>query len=227
MPRYPRSYLNTSFFHIMTQGINKSYIFDNAQDINYYINKMNDLANKHDVEILAYCIMNNHAHILIKTNQISELSKYMQRLNTTYAIYYNKKYNKVGFVFRNRYKAEGIYEENHLYGCIKYIANNPVKAGICKFPEEYLYSKFPNFKQVNDEDYFFIDTAESDERFLKGVISKFLLDNNMTLKELNRNKEKLKMIVVLLKEKYKVSFRKIAIMIESTKDIVRRTYYNK
>ena len=94
MPRYPRSYLNTPFFHIMTQGINKSYIFDNSQDITYYISKMYNLENEHNIKVLAYCIMNNHAHILIRTDRVNQLSKFMQRLNTSYGRYYNKKYNK-------------------------------------------------------------------------------------------------------------------------------------
>ena len=67
------------------------------------------LKEKLDVQIIAYCIMNNHAHILIKTNNIHELGKYMQCLNTKYGKYYNKKYNRIGYVFRDRYKSEGIY----------------------------------------------------------------------------------------------------------------------
>ena len=91
MPRYPRNYSNTSFFHVMTQGINKSYIFDNEDDIKYYIDKMEQLTKEQNVKIMAYCIMSNHAHILLEAKKLEELSKYMQRLNTSYGRYYNKK----------------------------------------------------------------------------------------------------------------------------------------
>lgn len=137
MSRFPRSYIKTSFFHVITQGINKQYIFDQSEDIKYYIKIMYELLKEHNIEIIAYCIMNNHVHILIKTEIVKELSKYMQCLNTKYAKYYNKKYNRVGYVFRDRYKSEGIYSEEHLYNCIQYIYNNSVKAGICLKAEEY------------------------------------------------------------------------------------------
>ena len=107
MPRFPRSYIKTSFFHVMVQGINKSYIFEEPENIKYYISTMHKLSKEQEIEIIAYCIMNNHAHMLIKTEQLKELSKYMQRLNTRYGKYYNKKHNRVGYVFRDRYKSEG------------------------------------------------------------------------------------------------------------------------
>ena len=224
MPRYPRSYLNTSFFHVMTQGINKNYIFDNSNDIVYYINKMEQLTREQKIEILAYCIMNNHVHLLIRTNEIGELSKYMQRLNMTYGKYYNKKYNKVGFVFRDRYKSEAIYTESQLYNCIKYIANNPVKAGICKAPEEYPYSKYPKFDKTIDDEYAFIDTDESNEKMCREFIEEFLKQNSITLNKLKTDKEKLKDIVKLLKERYQLSFREIAGEMGLSKDIIYRIY---
>lgn len=224
MPRCPRSYLNTSFFHIMTQGINKTSIFDNSQDIEYYINKMNALAKEQEVELLSYCIMNNHSHILIKANKIENLSKYMQRLNTAYGRYYNKKYNKVGFVFRDRYKSEGIFSERQLYNCIRYIANNPVKAGIVKRPEEYKYSKYPKFNQSVDENYSFIDIDESNKDLCKKKVAKFLLENSIELNDLKKDKEMLKVIVTSLKEKYNISFRTIAKEIGVDKNVIWRIY---
>lgn len=84
MSRFPRSFIKTSFFHVITQGLNKNYIFQEVQDIKYYINTMYKLINEHEIKIIAYCIMNNHAHILVKTENLKELSKYMQRLNCRY-----------------------------------------------------------------------------------------------------------------------------------------------
>ena len=78
MPRFPRNYLKTSFFHVIAQGINKSYIFDKPEDIKYYIKIMYKLLKEHNIRIIAYCVMNNHVHMLIETNTLSELSKYMQ-----------------------------------------------------------------------------------------------------------------------------------------------------
>ena len=115
MPRYPRNYIKTHFFHIITQGINKNYIFENPEDIKYYIKIMYKLSKEYKIKLIAYCIMNNHAHMLLEVNELDNLIKYMHSINTRYGKYYNKRYNRVGYVFRDRYKSEGIYNEKHLY----------------------------------------------------------------------------------------------------------------
>ncbi len=221
MPRIPRNFIPTSYFHVMSQGINKNFIFNTSSDIKFYIKSMYQLLKEHPIKIIAYCIMNNHTHLLIKTSDVKELSKYMQRLNTKYAKYYNNKYKRVGYVFKDRYKAEGIYNISHLNNCIKYIYNNPVKAGICKTAKEYPYS---NYKEINvdiDENYFFIDTDEDVEIIRKNVIHNFLLKNNINL---YNNQSKLSELVVLLKEKYNIPLRKIARELNMNREKIRKIY---
>ena len=225
MPRIPRMYLDTEYFHVITQGINKSYIFDCPIDIKYYIKNMYDLQEKYSVKIIAYCIMNNHAHILINCRIIKNLSEYMHNLNTRYGCYYNKKYKRVGYVFRDRYKAEGIYTERHLYGCIKYIYDNPVKAGICNTPEEYLYSNYASMKKIEiDEDYVFMDIVENSKEECNRVLEKFLSKNNMNLEELKKNERELQKLFVILKRDYKISLREIAISLNMNREKVRKIF---
>lgn len=214
MPRIPREHLKTTFFHIMTQGINKTSIFDNPTDIKYYISTMYKLLKEHHIKIKAYCIMNNHAHILIEANELKELSKYMQRLNMRYGRYYNKKYNRVGYVFRDRYRSEGIYNEQHLHRCIRYIYNNPVKAGICNHPREYPYSNYREITSEEDDEYIFIDTEEDLDMGYKKAIKEHLIKNKIDLIGLKKDTEKLKQLIILLKDNYNISLRKIAKEIE-------------
>ena len=129
--RLSRKCYNSKFFHVMIQGIRKEKIFNEKYLKSTFINYMNESAIKNDVRIVAYCIMENHAHILVYTNEISFLSKMMHSLNTRYAIKYNKFKERCGFVFRNRYRCENILNITYLKNCIRYIHNNPVKAGIC------------------------------------------------------------------------------------------------
>lgn len=228
MPRIPRMYLNTEYFHVITQGINKSYIFDSSTDIKYYIKSMYDIKEKYNIEIIAYCIMNNHAHILIKSAVIKNLSKYMHNLNTRYGCYYNKKYKRVGYVFRDRYKAEGIYTEGHLYSCIKYIYANPVKAGLCNKPEEYLYSNYkPMGKVGSDEDYMFMDIVEDSKEICQMVLEKFLLEENISLEELKEDEKKLCRLFVRLKRDYKISLREIAMNFKLNREKVRKIFNKK
>ena len=225
MPRIPRMYLNTEYFHVITQGINKSYIFDSPIDIKYYIKNIYDIKEKYNIEIIAYCIMNNHAHILIKSTVINNLSNYMHDLNTRYGCYYNKKYKRVGYVFRDRYKAEGIYTENHLYSCIKYIYDNPVKAGICNKPEEYLYSNYKLVKKIDGcEEYQFMDIDKDSNVICKSIIEKYLLENNMSIEDLKKDENELHKIFIVLKKDYKISLREIAIHFNLGREKVRRIF---
>lgn len=224
MPRFPRNYTETSFFHIITQGINKSFIFNNEEDIKYYIKTMYNLTEEQKIKIIGYCIMANHAHMLIQADNLKELSKYMQRLNTRYGIYYNKRYNRVGYVFRDRYKAEGIYSENHLYNCIKYIYDNPVKAGICDKAEEYPYSNYKKIKIELNERYKFIDIDETTEEICKNIVHDFLIENKIEKEELKENEIKLKKLIRLMKEEYKISLRKISEELEIGREKIRRLY---
>ncbi len=223
MPRFPRNFLKTSFFHVITQGLNKSYIFEEVQDIKYYINTMYKLTKDHKIKIIAYCIMNNHAHILIEATILEELSKYMQCLNTRYGIYYNKRHNRIGYVFRDRYKAEGIYSEKHLYNCINYIYNNPVKAGICQKAKDYPYS---NYKDVNidlSDEYVFID-VDNDNEVCQRIIKDFLTETNIKKSDLKYNREKLKDLIILLKEKNHISLRQISKELTIGRETIRRIY---
>ena len=223
MPRFPRKHIKTSFFHVITQGINKSYIFDKSEDIKYYIKLIYKLSKEHEIEIIAYCIMNNHAHMLIKTKKSDELSKYMQRLNCTYARYYNKKYDRVGYVFRDRYKSEGIYDEQHLYNCIKYIYDNPVKASICSKAKDYPYSNYKIITKEIKENYTFMD-IDNDSKICKELIQNFLNENDMDINDLKKNKRKLKELIVILKMEYNISLRKISEETKIGRETIRKTY---
>ena len=228
MPRSPRNYLNTSFFHVMSQGINKEFIFNNAVDIKFYIKNMYEIKDKYHIEIIAYCIMNNHTHLLIKTNIIKNLSQYMHCLNTKYGLYYNKKYNRVGYVFRDRYKAEGIYSEKQLYHCIKYIFNNPVKAGICNKAEEYEFSNYKKMKDnYEEEEYDFIDVKEDKREIGRKIVNDFLKQKGLQLKDLETNKQNLKELLILLRKKHNISFRIISDIIHINREKLRTEYHRR
>ena len=224
MPRYPRSFIETTFFHVIVQGIDKMYIFNKSEDIKYYIKMMYRLAEEQNISILAYCIMNNHAHILLETEKVKYLSQYMHRLNTIYGKYFNKKYNRVGDVFRDRYKAEGIYNEEHKYNCINYIYDNPVNAGICEKPEQYPYSNYKKNNVSQNKDYVFIEIEEEQKEKWRKQIDEFLKEHNISLMELRENKTKLKQLLKLAKDKYNMSFRTLEKELEVSRETLRKLY---
>lgn len=215
MPRIAMKDYDTSFFHIMIQGIRQEYIFKQEDDMKTYSRLVYKYIKKFRVKIIAYCIMNNHAHLLVYVEKIKELSEFMRAINTTYALYYNKKYKMKGYVFRNRYKAEPIYSETYLVNCINYIHNNPIKAKICNSAIEYRHSSYIEYKsdadtiiniskkifpEVNtlfinnidtkyDNNYKFLDYVEEKE-FINAdlVIEEFIKANDIRYEEIVKNK---------------------------------------
>ena len=142
MARKSRKNIYTSFFHIMVQGINKEYIFKSDKYKKKYLEFLNKANGNTNIDIIAYCIMTNHAHFLIRCDDIEKVSYLMKKTNTSYAKYYNNAEKRVGYVFRDRYKIQEIMNQKHLYLCADYIHNNPIKAKMCATPKEYKYSSF-------------------------------------------------------------------------------------
>lgn len=145
MPRLARKDLETNFLHVMVQGVNKEYIFKDKKNLEMYLNMIKENAGKYNYTIIAYCMMNNHAHFLIYTENINDLGKAMQKVNLLYVKKYNKEEGRCGVLFRNRYQTEPIYNMKYLINCIKYIHNNPVRAKMVDKCENYKYSSYKDY----------------------------------------------------------------------------------
>jgi len=146
MPRLARNIIEEAkYYHIMVQGIGRDYVFDDDDWKGYYLRCMQEKSNTAEVKIIAFCIMGNHAHALLKAEKIDKLSKFMHLTNSAYSRYYNSINKRVGHVFRNRYRSEPIKNAIQLINCLVYIHNNPVKAGIVEKAEEYRYSSYINY----------------------------------------------------------------------------------
>lgn len=252
MARTSRNYMkNSSFFHIMVQGINQEYIFNTSKDKNEYIKLI--YSNNIGVQIIHYCIMDNHAHMLIQTEDVHNIGIWMRKTNTSYAIYYNKRKNRVGYVFRNRYKAQPIKNEKHLYLCINYIHDNPVKAGICKSKEEYPFSSYSRIYQANQKQVqnniqqivsqcmlqeehcreemqskfeLIEDEKENKQEKCRQIINHFLITKKLTLEELKKDENHLKEIVRILKYENGIAYRVMEKNLKISREKLRRLIVN-
>ena len=145
MPRLARKNQGSSFLHIIIQGINKENIFqDSSLKLAYKSLFKRNLDNT-NINIIAYCIMSNHMHILLYSESYKEVSSLMQKTNTAYARFYNKINKRIGYVFRDRYYVQPIMNEKHLYNCLVYIHNNPINAKIVTNPSKYTYSSYNEY----------------------------------------------------------------------------------
>ena len=236
MPRIARKYLIGKVFHIMVQGLNKEYIFEKTSYKEKYKKLLKENIKKYNIKIIAYCIMNNHAHVLIYSENINRISKFMQRINTIYALYYNKIEKRVGYVFRDRFNIQVIDDEEHLKNCIVYIHQNPVKAYLINNIGDYKYSSYNEYIHMYDSDLVSKDIINSlfgikDNEELKQIIYfmhiKNIFSNFIDVKE-DIDYYKLieyyrdfglndKEIIIRLKEECKLSIRKIERIMKITR----------
>ncbi|MCI8617677.1 MAG: hypothetical protein HFJ60_05525 [Clostridia bacterium] len=150
MPRIARSNITSKYIHIVAQGIAKEYIFKNYKYKDEYIKIINKIVDDFEnIKIIAFCIMDNHVHLLVYIDKIQYLSKMMSRINTSYAIYYNKILNREGYVFKNRYYTQEIMDEKHLFNTLSYIHKNPVKAKMVENEIDYMYSSYKDYVKGN------------------------------------------------------------------------------
>lgn len=157
----------TGIYHVMIRGINHENIFGKSLYKHVMKGIMNNKKQEKDIVIFAYCIMDNHMHLLIKA-ELNELSLYMSRIENAYAKFYNKSLNRCGHVFQNRFKSECVEDEKYFYCCMKYIHKNPVKAGLCKEENDY---EFSSYYEINTNKYFILDKNKIEELQKERIIS--------------------------------------------------------
>ena len=143
MPRKLREKSLTGIYHVMVRGVNKQNIFQDRQDRFEFCNSLTYYKEKYNIEIYAYCLMSNHVHLLLKDNK-EKISDFMKDLNGVYAMYYNSKYKRVGHLFQQRFKSISVENDEYFFEVVKYIHNNPVKAGICEM-KDYRWSSYGEY----------------------------------------------------------------------------------
>lgn len=151
MPRIKREVSETGIYHVMSRGNARNSIFIDNQDKGKYIAILREKMGKSNFSLYAYCIMDNHSHLIIKENDMT-LRDIMKSINISYASYFNKKYDRVGHVFQDRYLSEPILDDKYLLAVVRYIHNNPVKAKLVQRCEEYQWSSYINYIENNDSD---------------------------------------------------------------------------
>ena len=241
IPRIARKNLNTSFFHVIVQGINKEYIFNKERYINRYLQLIQKNFYRDNLRLIAFCMMNNHAHLLIKVEKIEELSRCMQKINSSYAKYYNyMEDGRTGYVFRDRYKSEPIKDRMHLLYCIKYIHQNPVKASMVDCQDKYKYSSYKYYKDNTYNDLFtkeeldfinnqearysqnFLDIDRNIDEIIDDAISEFIIKENVKVFEIFQKNDILKKLIKYLKYKKNIKYTNIMKRLDITKGTMER-----
>ena len=157
MPRQEREESGTGIYHVMLRGINRQDIFEEAEDymrmlscLQLMLEQYDDLGNRLPplCTFYAYCLMSNHVHLLLRVNQ-EDIGSTIKHLAVMYAMYYNQKYSRDGHLFRERFKSEPVNDMAYFVTLLRYIHQNPVKAGMVSEVKDYEFSSWGEYMDKN------------------------------------------------------------------------------
>lgn len=149
MPRQARKKSESGIYHVMLRGINQQQIFEDSEDYEKFLDILKDCKAISEFKLFAYCLMGNHIHLLIKEGT-ETLEQIFKRICGRFVYWYNIKYRRVGHLFQDRFKSEPVDSEKYFLTVMRYIHQNPVKAGMCKRVEEYAHSSYSEYIGAND-----------------------------------------------------------------------------
>ncbi len=186
------NFVEGEYFHIYNRGNSKQKIFHDKQDYLYFLlilfisnnvnnfdlnnfskkeNAFNVKRSKEIVAIGAYCLMPNHFHVLITQIEDGGISKFMQKLSTAYAMYYNKKYKRTGSLFEGKFKAEHVDTDVYLKYIFSYIHLNPIKLIYPKWKKEGITNKKEALHYLDSYEYSSYRDFLGKDRKYKNIIN--------------------------------------------------------
>ena len=131
MPRKPRQEFPGAVVHVYARGNRKQAIYLDDDDRVIYLRILAQVVGRQRWRCLAYCLMKNHVHLLVETPE-PNLATGMQRLHGLHAQQFNKRHRHSGHLFQGRYGAVVVKTDEQLLTVARYIALNPVEAGLCE-----------------------------------------------------------------------------------------------
>lgn len=172
MPYRQVRFDNFGVYHIFNRGVNKQQVFNLDRDyerfletLTYYQHqgpkprfsnhqffKIKDFSNNPKIiEIICYCLMPNHFHLLIRQLEDGGISEFMRKIGNSYTKYHNVKHRRNGPLFQGEFKAVAIESDEQLLHVSRYIHLNPFVADLTKILESYKYSSYPGYLGLNQD----------------------------------------------------------------------------
>ena len=139
MARVIRSDLPDGFFHVTANAVHGAKVYADDEDRLEFLELLAESVARFGWRCIAYSLMGTHYHLLLETT-VEQLARGLHRLNGVYAQRFNRRHDRKGHLFRDRYSAWVIEDEDHAVATIGYILHNPVHAGLCETPQEWRWS---------------------------------------------------------------------------------------
>jgi len=142
MPNRPRAFVPGVTLHVRQRGNNRCAIFGDDSDYQSFLLMLQAATKRYCVDVHGYALMTTHTHLQVTPSTTYGASKAMKQLGVAYVLYFNKKYQRVGTLWTGRFKAKSIKDERYWLTCLRYIEQNPVRAGLVVRPEQYRWSGY-------------------------------------------------------------------------------------
>ena len=159
MPRRARAKSESGYYHILLRGIGRQNLFEDSEDHEKFLEILAKYKDELKYQIAAYCLMSNHVHLLLEdTGKVLDLL--MKKIAGSYAYYFNWKYDRIGHLFQDRFKSEPVEDDAYFLTVMRYIHQNPLKAGIAQM-DDYPWSSYRTYIEGGN----FVDTEKALEIF--------------------------------------------------------------
>ena len=145
MPRQSRRLSDTGVYHVMLRGVNHCQLFEEPEDYEQLLIRLDAAKTDLAAEVFAYCLMTNHVHLLVREHTPGDIVTLMRKSLTPYAGWFNRKYGRNGALIANRYRSECVHDDAYLLAAMRYIHRNPVEAGIVERPDAYPWSSYRTY----------------------------------------------------------------------------------
>jgi putative transposase len=139
VPRRPRRHLPNGLFHITSRGGDGSLIFLDNYDRRRFVLLLAQVCELWGWRVIAWCLLGTHYHLIVEAKR-EQMSHAVHRLNGLYAQGFNRRHERRGHLFENRFSSWVIADEKHLNVAIAYVLENPVSAGLCAEAQEWMWS---------------------------------------------------------------------------------------
>jgi REP element-mobilizing transposase RayT len=200
-----RLYKEETVCYITVRTNNREALFQDNSDYEYFLEVLKSRKQKYGFRLYAYCLLNNHYHLLIEPLPEANISKIMQAMNTSYTLYFNKKYNRTGHLVGGRFESKLLNKDNTLLTQTIHIHLNPIRLGVSNTAQAYKWSSYSEYMEgavgLTDKEYIlsFIDSPHLNP-LPKGEMKEFSIEESKVVYYKEVMDEEAKKISVLEKK---------------------------
>lgn len=175
-------YEDGKYYHVYNRGANRQNIFMNHDDHNLWLRLIGKYLSQYRVSVIAYCLMPNHYHLLLRQNENGSISRFIQTVFNAYSQAINLSTGHSGTLFQGRAKGLVITSDQYAVRLARYIHHNPVAAGLAQKPEAWEFSDYLDWAGIRKEglsDLSLRDTYYENPREYKTLMDEYAVEKEV------------------------------------------------